>query len=281
MSRKAPAFTFYPDRFMGGTVEMTDAQVGLYIRLLCLQWQCDGISDRIASKVADGCTPADIRLVLDSKFVKEDDGRYRNQRLEEQRSKAKDISKINSENAKKRWEKQGNKQSPECDRISEGSSVGICDGTSDRISDGTANAMPSNSNSNSNSNSVSKNISKAAPSQGDEATRCRLRLIELWNKASKLMSVKQHKDGKTLQANFKAAWNCSERGPIVREPEQITAAAIGAKFGHGKPWFNLNDLLKSKNSNKSEYKLVMLIDGRYDSDPKDPPSAMDSFKERL
>lgn len=35
---KAPAFQFYPDDFIAGTTEMTPAEVGAYIRLLCYQW---------------------------------------------------------------------------------------------------------------------------------------------------------------------------------------------------------------------------------------------------
>jgi uncharacterized protein YdaU (DUF1376 family) len=33
-----PAFQFYPDDFIGGTVDLTAEDVGAYIRLLCYQW---------------------------------------------------------------------------------------------------------------------------------------------------------------------------------------------------------------------------------------------------
>lgn len=33
-----PAFQFYPDDFLAGTMHFTDAEAGLYIRLLCVQW---------------------------------------------------------------------------------------------------------------------------------------------------------------------------------------------------------------------------------------------------
>ncbi len=36
---KDPAFLFYSSDFYMGTVGMTDAQVGQYIRLMCLQHQ--------------------------------------------------------------------------------------------------------------------------------------------------------------------------------------------------------------------------------------------------
>ena len=36
--RKAPAFMFYADDFLAGTLEMSQEEVGQYIRLLCHQW---------------------------------------------------------------------------------------------------------------------------------------------------------------------------------------------------------------------------------------------------
>ena len=35
---KPPAFQFYPDDFLGGVADMTQAEVGAYILLLCSQW---------------------------------------------------------------------------------------------------------------------------------------------------------------------------------------------------------------------------------------------------
>ena len=35
---KSPAFQFYPDDFIGGTVDLSAEDVGAYIRLLCYQW---------------------------------------------------------------------------------------------------------------------------------------------------------------------------------------------------------------------------------------------------
>lgn len=35
---KSPAFQFYPDDFVGGVADMTQAEVGAYILLLCAQW---------------------------------------------------------------------------------------------------------------------------------------------------------------------------------------------------------------------------------------------------
>ena len=37
-TRKAPAFQFYADDFLAGTLEMSQEEVGQFIRLLCHQW---------------------------------------------------------------------------------------------------------------------------------------------------------------------------------------------------------------------------------------------------
>ena len=50
-SMKAPAFQFYPDDFLGGVADMTQAEVGAYILLLCSQWgrgEIPGDPERLA-----------------------------------------------------------------------------------------------------------------------------------------------------------------------------------------------------------------------------------------
>ncbi len=46
MVRKPPAFQFYASDFFSGVADMTDAEVGIYIRLLCLSWDKGGLSER-------------------------------------------------------------------------------------------------------------------------------------------------------------------------------------------------------------------------------------------
>ena len=48
---KDPAVLFYTQDFLTGTFCMTDAQVGKYIRLLCLQQQNGGLTEREMLKV--------------------------------------------------------------------------------------------------------------------------------------------------------------------------------------------------------------------------------------
>lgn len=69
---KAPAFQFYADDFIGGTVDFTAQEVGCYVRLLCYQWGngsvpeshqklkriCGSrVSDSVLSKFPNGVNP--------------------------------------------------------------------------------------------------------------------------------------------------------------------------------------------------------------------------------
>jgi uncharacterized protein YdaU (DUF1376 family) len=38
MSRKPPAFLFYPDSWVLGTANLSLLEQGIYLRLLCYQW---------------------------------------------------------------------------------------------------------------------------------------------------------------------------------------------------------------------------------------------------
>jgi len=78
--KDAPAFDFYPERWLVGTAMFSDAEQISYLRLLCHQWLMQGLPDshaalkRLAGK---GVTAA----VLE-KFPVCDDGMRRNRRLE-------------------------------------------------------------------------------------------------------------------------------------------------------------------------------------------------------
>lgn len=98
---KTPYVAFYTGDFMGGTEQMTDAQVGKYIRLLIVQFQASdgrlkpGYFDE---KVGDD---ADLR----AKFTRDETGYY-NERMEEERLKAIAYSESRRKNIAKRYEKQ-------------------------------------------------------------------------------------------------------------------------------------------------------------------------------
>lgn len=78
---KDPAFMFYPSDFMVGTFLMSDAEVGKYIRLLCLQHQQGHFTEEDFNSL--GGDNSKIR----AKFIRDDQGLYFNERLDEEISK--------------------------------------------------------------------------------------------------------------------------------------------------------------------------------------------------
>lgn len=105
---RPPAFQFYPDDFIAGTADMTNEEVGAYIRLLCHQWSKGGIPndpERI-SRMA-GAMPVPSLGYVTSKFRLCPDGCLRNDRLEAERVKQEEFRRIQSEKGKsgaeKRW----------------------------------------------------------------------------------------------------------------------------------------------------------------------------------
>ena len=84
---KDPAFLFYPGDFTTGTQFFTDEQVGKYIRLLMAQHQLGHLKE---SHMIMICKSYDNDIF--SKFVKDSDGNYFNQRLEDEIFKRKNYS---------------------------------------------------------------------------------------------------------------------------------------------------------------------------------------------
>jgi uncharacterized protein YdaU (DUF1376 family) len=87
---KPPAFQFYADDFLSGTFDLTDEEVGLYIRMLCVQWTRGSLPNDDAelarlSRGSTGVQPALARVR--AKFAVCEDGTLRNERLETERVK--------------------------------------------------------------------------------------------------------------------------------------------------------------------------------------------------
>ena len=74
---KDPAFLFYTNDFQSGTLFFTDEQVGKYIRLLMAQHQHGHLNEK---QVLFICKTHDNDIM--SKFVKDDNGMYYNEKLE-------------------------------------------------------------------------------------------------------------------------------------------------------------------------------------------------------
>ena len=86
---KPPAFQFYADDFLAGTVTMNFTQRGMYITLLCIQWNKGYVTaDDIADLIGDGTAiaqPSANRVL--AKFKLLPDGNYQNDRMEQERKK--------------------------------------------------------------------------------------------------------------------------------------------------------------------------------------------------
>lgn len=86
--KRPPAFQFYVDNFVEGTCDMTDAEVGFYVRLLCAQWSRGGLpnDDDELMRFSRGCTTVQLQRIK-TKFQVGEDGKLRNRRLEAERQK--------------------------------------------------------------------------------------------------------------------------------------------------------------------------------------------------
>ena len=99
----APAFQLYADNFVSGTIEMSQAEVGAYMRLLCHQWTRGSIpsDDEKLRRIAGGSVSEDVM----AKFPVGPDGLRKNARLERVRSETTAYREKQSGNAKLAWAK--------------------------------------------------------------------------------------------------------------------------------------------------------------------------------
>lgn len=72
---KDPAFLFYPADFLVGTMDMSDEEVGQYIRLMCRQHQKGHLPATVIERTSDE---------VQSKFIQDEDGKWYNKRLEKE-----------------------------------------------------------------------------------------------------------------------------------------------------------------------------------------------------
>jgi len=108
--KDAPAFDFYPERWLAGVAEFSDAEQLSYLRLLCFQWLRQGLPaeiEKLRRLAGKGVTEA-----LLAKFPVEADGLRRNPRLEtvraEQRARIEKKKEQRRNAANKRWHPDGN-----------------------------------------------------------------------------------------------------------------------------------------------------------------------------
>ena len=96
---KDPAFLFYSNDFLSGTMLMSNEDVGAYIRLLCLQHQKGHLKEKDMLIIC-GNKNDDIF----NKFTLDEDGNFYNKRLEEEIIKRKKYSESRRNNRLKKKE---------------------------------------------------------------------------------------------------------------------------------------------------------------------------------
>lgn len=98
---RPPAFQFYVDNFIEGTCDMSNAEVGCYMRLLCKQWSIGGLpdDDRELARIARGVTKSQLSRVK-RKFSKTSLGLLVNERLERERAKQIEYRSKQAENGR-------------------------------------------------------------------------------------------------------------------------------------------------------------------------------------
>ena len=92
---KDPAFLFYSQDFLVGTQFMSDEQVGKYIRLLCYQHQNGRLTENHMNFI---CKSYDNDVF--SKFKRDSDGNYYNERLEDESIKRQKYCESRGKNKK-------------------------------------------------------------------------------------------------------------------------------------------------------------------------------------
>jgi uncharacterized protein YdaU (DUF1376 family) len=103
---KPPAFQFYADDFLAGTLLMSYEERGLYITMLCIQWSRGHVSPDDMARLSTAIAQPLASHVL-AKFKQGEDGNFRNDRMEHERAKQDEFranrSKSGKAGADKRW----------------------------------------------------------------------------------------------------------------------------------------------------------------------------------
>lgn len=97
---KDPAFLFYSQDFIMGTLHFTKEQKGIYIDLLCFQHQHGGIISKAVFNQFIG-----EHIIIKTKFIETEEGFFNKRLMEEMLKREKKSSNL-SDNAKKRWDNQ-------------------------------------------------------------------------------------------------------------------------------------------------------------------------------
>lgn len=100
---KSPAFQFYVQDFLMGTLEFSAEEVGGYIRLLCHQWDKGGLPNDDKKLIQLSGLRTKTLPAVKQKFTAGTDGLLRNDRLEKVRAEQKEYRDKQKARAEKRW----------------------------------------------------------------------------------------------------------------------------------------------------------------------------------
>lgn len=95
--RQDPAYRLYTADFLVRNFDITDEQMGKFIRLLCYQHQNGHLSEETMKSFCKG-----VDEMVFSRFSRDGQGRYYNLEMEKEVQRRVEVSKTKSENAKKR-----------------------------------------------------------------------------------------------------------------------------------------------------------------------------------
>src|SRR5574344_1623056 len=105
METKSPAVLWYTSDFLTGTNFMSDEQLGKYTRALCYQHQQGHLAEEDMLMI---CKTYDEKIY--SKFIKDEDGKYYNKRMDIEIEKRNNFSKSRSQNRRGKSNKSSKKQ---------------------------------------------------------------------------------------------------------------------------------------------------------------------------
>ena len=105
LKRQDPAYRLYTSDFLVRNSDMSDEQMGQFIRLLCVQHQNGHLRE---ATMLSFCKGKKDELVF-SRFSKDNKGLYYNEEMENEKIRRAEVSKTKSENALMRWVKKKEK----------------------------------------------------------------------------------------------------------------------------------------------------------------------------
>jgi uncharacterized protein YdaU (DUF1376 family) len=141
---KPPSFDFFPDDFIAGTYHLPAEAVGIYVRLLCYQWNNGSVpSDenelaRVAGVDADAMR-THMRTVM-LKFMLDECGVLKNARLEQERAHKLSVIEKSKSAADSRWAKE------KARKAAAAANEPGCGGSADAHADAVRTHMPPTSN---------------------------------------------------------------------------------------------------------------------------------------